>query len=466
MKVRSALTCLVASVLLLTACTTDEATPDPDPTSTPPPIEVVELSFGVWGTEEEIAAYQDVVDVYDEETDEVTIDLQAFGTHEELLDAVDAGAVPDVFMVERNDLSSLLDLGVTQPIGERLDERDVQFGDDYSRAALEAYSFDRDLQCMPYGISPYVVYYNTDLVDFERMAERDLNVPNLDPDTKLRFSLDEFRVAAEFSSRPRRGTVGIYVPPTLDGLSPFVLSGGGEVFDDEDEPTSLAFSSDDSRSALEEVLPILRDPNLTLTADQLARASAATWFERGKLGMIVGDRSLTPQFRRVPGLEFGVLPMPTIDDFATIGQLTGVCISADTPDLAESADLLVDFISADAARRVVPAGYLVPANQTVALTDDFLQPTRLPARADVFNESVRDLYVPPLLADQAALEAAVQPAIEQLLTVVLPDLEELTTLIDEASQTVLSPEEPSEDATPSTGLTEAPTESPTESPSS
>ena len=264
---------------------------------------MVDLEFGVWGTEEEVAAYRDVVEVYDEETDEVNVELTTYATHRELIEAIKQGDVPDVFLADRADLAYLLDEDVSQPIGERLDERDVDFGDDYSRAALEAFSFDRDLQCMPYGISPLVVYYNTALVDFELMAERGLEVPNLDPDARLRWSFEEFRVAAEFASRPRRGTSGLYVPPTLDGLSPFILSGGGEVYDDDDEPTSLAFSSDDSQSALEQALPILRDPRLTLTADQLARETAATWFERGKLGMIVGDRSLTAAFRRVEGLR-------------------------------------------------------------------------------------------------------------------------------------------------------------------
>ena len=422
---------LLAVSVVLTACT-DSDDPDPGPTS-PPPIQVVDLDFGVWGTDEEVAAYRDVVEVYDKETDEVEVELTAYSTHRDLMDAIRSGDVPDVFLADRGDLAYLLDQDVTQPIGERLDERDVDFGDDYSRAALEAFSYDRDLQCMPYGISPLVVYYNTALVDFERMAERGLEVPNTSEDVRLRWSLEEFRVAAEFASRPRRGTSGLYVPPTLEGLSPFVLSGGGKVFNDDDEPTSLDFSSDDSRSALEEALPVLRDPQLTLTPDQLARRTATTWFERGKLGMIVGDRSLTAAFRRVPGLEFGVMPIPTIDDPATVGRITGICIASGTPDLAESADLLVDVISAASVRRVVPAGYLVPANQTVALTADFLQPVRLPRRADVFNESVSNLYVPPLLDDEAALQEAVEPAIELLLNVEIPDIEALTEQIDAAS---------------------------------
>jgi multiple sugar transport system substrate-binding protein len=440
---RPALSALLAVSAALTACT-DTGNPDPGPTQSPPPVVVVDLEFGVWGTDEEVAAYRDVVEVYDEETDEVEVSLVTYPTHRALLDAIKQGEVPDVFLADRGDLAHLLEQGVTQPIGERLDERDVDFGDDYSRAALEAFSFDRDLQCMPYGVSPLVVYYNTALVDFDLMAERGLDVPNLSEDARLRWTLEEFRVAAEFASRPRRGTSGLYVPPTLDGLSPFILSGGGAVFDDDDEPTSLDFSSDGSRAALEEALPILRDPGLTLTADQLARRTATTWFERGRLGMIVGDRSLTAAFRRVPGLEFGVMPIPTIDDPATVGSITGICIAADTPDLAESADLLVDVISTASVQRVVPAGYLVPANQTVALTDDFLQPTRQPLRSEVFNESVRNLYVPPLLDDEAALEEAVEPAIELLLNVEIPDIEALTTQIDEASQTVLSPEEPTQ----------------------
>ena len=131
MRVRSTLACLLAAVTVLAACTSEE-NPDPEPTGTPAPIQVVDLTFGVWGTDEEIAAYQDVVDLYDQLTDEVTVDLESFSTHEELLAAVKAGDVPDVFLVQRGDLSYLLDNDVTQPIGERLDERDVQFGDDYS----------------------------------------------------------------------------------------------------------------------------------------------------------------------------------------------------------------------------------------------------------------------------------------------------------------------------------------------
>ena len=43
-----------------------------------------------------------------------------------------------------------------------------------------AFSAANDQQCMPYGVSPMVVYYNTDLIDFDRMAQRGLDVPIAD----------------------------------------------------------------------------------------------------------------------------------------------------------------------------------------------------------------------------------------------------------------------------------------------
>ncbi len=122
---------------------------------------------------------------------------------------------------------------------------------------------------------------------------------------------------------------GVHIAPTLAGLSPFIESGGGSVFDDDDDPKSLAFSSDDSKSALERTLELLRRPQVTLDENQLASASPLKWFIRGKLGMIAGYRSLVPQLRLIPGLNFDVMPMPVLDSSATVGDVTGLCLSRD-----------------------------------------------------------------------------------------------------------------------------------------
>ena len=89
------------------------------------------------------------------------------------------------------------------------------------------------------------------------------------------------------------------------------------------DPTSLAFSSDDTRAALETCCRCCATPSSRSPPSSWPRRRAEQWFEAGKLGMIAGFRSLAPELRAVPGLDFDVMPMPIVDDAATVGDITG-----------------------------------------------------------------------------------------------------------------------------------------------
>ena len=89
------------------------------------------------------------------------------------------------------------------------------------------------------------------------MRDRGLDAPDEDATS---WTFEQFAAAAEFATRPRRGTKGVHIAPTLPGLAPFIESGGGSVFDDAVDPTSLAFSSDDSQAALERTLRAAPQP--------------------------------------------------------------------------------------------------------------------------------------------------------------------------------------------------------------
>jgi multiple sugar transport system substrate-binding protein len=124
-----------------------------------------------------------------------------------------------------------------------------------------------------------------------------------------------------------------------------------------------------------------------------------------------------------------------------------MCVSSGTGNATAAADFLVHMNSPVSIRRLVSAGQLVPANLEVALSDDFLQPGREPLHAQVFTNAVRTIVLPPLLDNWSALEDAVHSSIMTLLIApVITDLEELTLRIDEQSQTVLAPDEETEDA--------------------
>ena len=399
----------------------------------------VELTFAVYGERAETASFRRVVDQYNAQVASTQVRLETYDDRAALMAGLAAAETPpDLFLASRRDLDAIVADGLNTPLLELLDERGVDYGDGYSRDALLSFSIEDDLQCMPYGLSPTVVYYNTDLIDFERMRARGLPAPS----TTLRgWTFESFAAAADVASRPRRDTRGVYVPPTLLGLAPFVYSGNGRLFDDESDPTSLALSDDDARDALTRALSLLRDPLVTLDEGQLENRTALQSFKQGRLGMITGTRALTPRLRKVEGLSFDVMPMPVIGDQVTVGDITGLCIGSGEENVARTADFLVRMISDTAVAQVAREGYLVPANLEVALSPDFLQLDQMPANSNIFNTSVRDLEITPLIEPGTPLDDAVGEQVRELFTVPGPldDLDLRTQQIDETSRSVLDP---------------------------
>lgn len=500
------LTAVVTLALGASACSADPVAPSPPaPSKT---AKVVKLGYGVFGSPEEIASYQAVVDAYNAQASTVHVALMSWPTSEDMMSDIDAAldaaglgpadpsvtpgdapsdgastssgdtgessdsatpdpnataaaleaaGLPDIYMVARADLAHVVGNGLNVPLFNLLEDRNVSYGDGYARDALEAFSDDADLQCMPYSVSPMVIYINTDLVDFAEMRTRGLPTPAVE---QTSWNFEEFRAAAQFATRKKLRTKGVSFSPTLRSIAPFLYSGGGQLFDDDTFPTSLNLSSGDNRDTLTTVLEVARNPRFTLTDAQLAQASPTQWFERGRLGMVEGFRSLTPELRDIPGLHFDVMPMPRINDEATVGDITGLCI-APGRNVQRAADFLVNAISPEGFTPVTDAGYVVPANLAVARSDAFLQPDQQPAHAGIFNAGVDAMVLTPLLESYDELDAVVDPLLRRAFTEpVFDGIDVITERIDEASRSVLDPsyvpasESPSADPSASDSSTE------------
>jgi multiple sugar transport system substrate-binding protein len=432
---RGAAAVCAALVLGLAACEADGSPPESRPPQSTTTADPVQLTLGVEGSPDELAAYDAVAESFDSLYDPAEVEVTDYDSSADMLAAIrDGEELPDVFLASRDDMATLRQERLIRPVDLLLDERGVDFGDGYSRDALQAFSADDRLQCMPYGISPMVIFYNTELVDFDKIEARDLPFPA----EREAWTLEMFTAAAQYVSRPGRGTTGFHIEPGLRNFAPFIYSGGGQLFDSDDAPTSLALAEGDSPEAIERTLEVLRRPQLTLSSKQLAQHSPIEWFERGELGMIAGYRELVPRLRQVHGLDFDVISMPILDGSATTGDITGMCLSRDAASTPAAADLMVDLLSTPSVARVVRAGYLVPANSEVALSEEFLQPGRLPEHSQVFNNSVRAIEIPPMISVWPELERAVGPELDQLVEVpVLDDLEERLLEIDEESRPIL-----------------------------
>ena len=400
--------------------------------SAPPQLPPETLTFGVIGSAGEIDQYKTMAETYAPLSRKVRVKVESWPNDSAMLAAFrDGEQVPDVFLANRRHLPYLTQHQLVQPVDQLLDDRGFDFGDEYPRSSLTAFGADNRLECLPYGVQPAVVFYNKKLVKLGRIKNP--------PEPGQGWSLDQFTAAARWSVKRHPGVAGIYLAPDLASIAPFVYSGGGALFDSATDPTSLALSDDTNVQSLTRTVRALRAPGSTLTPAQLEKHTPLEWFARGKLALLEGSRRMVPDLRATDGLDFDVMPMPSLGTPATVGNLTGLCLSQHPSDVATAADFLVYASSPGALALVSFGGYLQPANQTVALSDAFQQPDRLPQHASVFTFSVKSMVYPPVVGPSDELELAVDPMLEKMLRGTPAQVPRATRQIDRASYRVIGP---------------------------
>lgn len=426
----------------------------PKPTPTGPTV----LTFAVYGPAPVVAAYTRIAADFTAAHPDIVVNVRPYANHAEAKAALDeqlaSGNPPDASLTALEDLETLVDNKSIQRIDELLGEREVDFGDGFQRDALEAFSSDNALQCMPVDISPLVVYYNTALVDLAALTE-----PGDKPMTaESGWNLETFTQAAQNASGGRNR--GVYIAADLHEVAPFIWSGGGHVTDDLEDPKSLAFAASSTQSALEELLEVVRNPQITFNAQQLKRRSALDRFKAGTLAMMLGYRSLTPELRAQQGLAFDVMPLPKIGSKATSGDSKGLCLSASTEHPEETADFLAHVVSAEPMTELAETGYVVPTNLAVANSDSFLQPTAAPVSSHIFVNGVRNIWTFPSTETWPSVMARAATLLHGLFyDPVIDPLDERLRAIDAASVPLFTPL-PTATPTPTDGGSTTPTPSP------
>jgi len=426
-----------AAILAVTAgCSGDKPKAQPTPTHTPSGPTL--LSFAVYGPPQVITAYAKIAANFTAEHPDIVVNVKPYDSADAaraaLAKAIAKGTPPDAFLAPLTDLPTLVNEHAVKPVDTLLGERQVDFGDGYQRYSLEAFSADDALQCMPMDVSPMVVYYNTDLIHLSLLTP-----PGSRPITaETGWSLDQFAAAARQVTRSN--SRGVYVAPTLEQIAPFIWSGGGSLVDHLDQPTTLTLSSGSSEGALQKLLEVVRDPQLTFSAKQLAHRSALQRFKSGQLGMMLGYRSLTPQLRAQQGLHFDVMPMPKVGSKATAGTSSGVCISAKSEHPNKTADFLAYAVSDESSALLAETGYVVPVNLDVANSDAFLQPTEEPASALLFVSTVRNIRSFTTAPTWPAVEASTARLLKGLFyDAVIDPLDGRLKAIDAASAPLFTP---------------------------
>jgi len=430
-----------------TACTSQPggATPSTSATSAPTSASTsagpVTLRFAVYGEPPVVAAYRKLAATWNTDHPDITVKVQAVAdpvTSEDKIDrAFDAGTPPDLFLTRQTTLPELMADDRVQPVDALLEQRGVQFGDSFQRLGLEAFAGNAALQCMPNEVSPYVVFYNKRL-----LVPRAFGEPGEEPPSPERgWSWDQFVAAAKATSHD--GVKGVYLPPRLTTLLPLVRSAGADLVDDPRNPTTTTFADDASRTALEDILTVARDPSINVTARQLARQDAVTRFEKGKVAMMIGTRALVPRLRDNPDLHFDVFPLPNLGRSRTVAEMTGYCLAKGSEHVPQAADFLA-WASGDQGSQILAgSGGVVPANIAALHSPQFTEPGQFPRNSDVFDEVIRRADPLPSSRHWPDVVSQTQPFVDRLFYAPVLDLDTLLPRIDEVSARLLALPTPS-----------------------
>jgi multiple sugar transport system substrate-binding protein len=378
------------------------------------------VRFLVFGEPEELKAYRAVVAAYREERPDEPVELVEATDRTDLITKLSTslagGSPPDVFVMNYRYYGQFAAKGAIESIEQRLEDSDAFEREDFYPEAMEAFQWRGEQLCLPQNVSSLVVYYNRDLF-------RAAGIP--DPEAgwtwpqlisiATRLTTDENGVPVG-SSDPDQGgggrkpaVYGLGVEPTLIRIAPLVWSNGGELVDDEREPTRFTLDTPEGLNALDTFFalrPVI-PPDVEVEAED-----DESRFANGRLAMILSSRRSTPTFRTITEFEWDVAPLPVMREPAGILHSDAYCITAGS-DRKDRAWRFVEFALGPEGQPITArTGRTVPSLISVSRSPAFLEPGKAPSRSEVFLDGIPTIRRVPTISTWPELEDAAEPILE------------------------------------------------------
>jgi multiple sugar transport system substrate-binding protein len=421
---------LAAFALVASAC----PLPEPDPSPSPGELSG-EVSFMVFGDPEELQAFRDAIDAFRDMAPNVTVNLVEASDRSDLIarlsTSFSAGAPPDLFLLNYRFYAQFAARGVLEPIEPYVEGSDAFSVEDFYEPPMEAFTFDGRLTCLPQNVSSLVVYYNRD-------AFADAGVVR--PDAG--WTWDDMVSAAQSLTidEGNDGTVdqyGLGVDPEIIRLAPFVWSNGGEVVDDEENPTRFTLDTPEAQEAFQKFVDLRRVHLVVPNEEEIESEDHESRFMNGTTAMVMSSRRSTPAFRTITDFEWDVVPIPVLSEPAGILHSDAYCMTRASGN-KDAAWAFMEFALGPEGQRITSAvGRTVPSLVEVAESRAFLDPAVAPASSQVFLDTIPVIRRVPNISTWPEIEDAVNPILETAFYET-GDVQEAARLIDEATREIFA----------------------------
>jgi multiple sugar transport system substrate-binding protein len=368
------------------------------------------ISFLLFGDPEEIAAYRQLVDAFEQAEPNVTVSLIEASDRDDLIARLSTsfagGTPPDLFLINYRFFGQFAVKNVLEPLEAPLNASKEFEPEDFYPQAMEAFQVEGQQVCLPQNISSLVVYYNKDL-----FAEAELSAPpeGWTWDDMLEVAAD---LTKDLDGDNQFDQHGLGVEPSIIRVAPFVWSNGGEVVDDDANPTRFALDSPEALEALQQFFD-LTSHNVMPREEEIESEDLETRFMNGRLGMFMSSRRDTPLLRTITDFDWDVAALPQHKEPASILHSDAYCMTTASKNKSAAWRFVEFALGPQGAPITARSGRTVPSLIEVAESDAFLNPGQKPASSQIFLDTIPVIRRVPNISTWPEIEDAVDALLEQ-----------------------------------------------------
>ena len=370
-----------------------------------------DVSFMVFGDPDEIQGFRDVIEAYETEQPDVNVKLIEASDRDDLLARLSTsfagGTPPDLFLLNYRYYGQYAAKGVLEPVEERVAESGVFQEEDFYEQALKAFRFGGELTCLPQNISSLVVYYNKDL--FEQSGV---------PPPKAGWTWRDMVAAAKKLTKDENGdgraeVYGLGVESVIIRLAPFVWSAGGELVDDDENPTHFTLDTPEAQNAMADFFELHLVDGVIPSEEEVESEDDETRFLNGRLAMLLESRRATPTLRTIEKFDWDVAALPQHEQESSILHADGYCMTEASENKDAAWSFMEYALGPEGAPIVAKSGRTVPSLKEVAESEVFLDANAKPANSQVWLDAIPSVRHVPAISTWPEIEDAVEPMFEE-----------------------------------------------------
>ena len=326
------------------------------------------ITWGFWGSPEEVATHESVAEAFMEEHPEINIEIwhqpwaDYFTRLQTLWAAGDAASIPDVMFLFP--VPSYAPDGVLENLDPYIEEAGYDL-EDYWPGLLESAMYDGSVYGFPRDIGLEVLYYNKDIFD-----EVGLEYPD---DT---WTWDDLLAAAEqLTVVEDNGRVSRYALGMEGGkYQLWVGQNHGSILDDMRNPTTCTLDQPEAVEGIAFFADMMNN-NYAMRDANLSQAGGdAAVFQSGQVAMIIQNASRVSAFNTA-GMNYDVAVVPIPEDGQRSAGAGGAAwVMSSLSDNKDEAWTFLSWLqSTDGGQAIYTAsGEILPALQSTANSDVFL----------------------------------------------------------------------------------------------